>query len=34
MKGNRDGGAKTFHTFRFSTKCKEIGNAGENFPYV
>ena len=28
MQGNRDGGAKTFPTFRASTKCREIGKAG------
>ena len=32
MDGNREGGAKTFLTFRFSTKCREIGKHGEDFP--
>ena len=26
--GNREGKEKTFPTFRFSTKCREIGKAG------
>jgi len=26
--GKREGGAKTFPTFTFSTKCRELGNAG------
>jgi len=34
MYGNRKGGAKTFPMFRASTKCREIGKAGEDFPYV
>ena len=29
MYGNREDGAKTFPTFRFSTKCREIGKAGQ-----
>jgi len=28
MYGNSESKAKTFHTFRFSTKCREIGKAG------
>jgi len=28
MWGNREGKAKTFPTFRASTKCREIGKAG------
>jgi len=28
MYGNRESKAKTFLTFRFSTKCREIGKAG------
>jgi len=28
MYGNRKSKAKTFPTFRFSTKCREIGKAG------
>jgi len=28
MYGNREGSAKTFSTFRASTKCREIGKAG------
>ena len=34
MEGNREGAAKTFLTFSFSTKCREIGQQGEDFPYV
>ena len=34
MQGNREGKAKTFLAFRASTKCREIGKAGEDFPYV
>jgi len=34
MKGNREGKAKTFPTFRASTKCREIGKAGKDFPLV
>ena len=31
MKGNREGRARTFPTFRASTKCREIGKAGLRF---
>jgi len=34
MQGNRESKVKTFPTFRASTKCREIGKAGEGFPYV
>jgi len=31
MQGNREGRAKTFPTFVVSTKCREIGKAGQRF---
>jgi len=31
MEGNREGGANTFPVFRVSTKCREIGKAGQRF---
>ena len=33
MQGNREGRAKTFPTFRASTKCREIGKAGRRFSF-
>jgi len=34
MQGNREGGAKTYLKFRFSTKCREIGKAGRRLSYL
>ena len=34
MEGNRESKAKTFPTFRASTKCMEIGKAGRKLSYV